>query len=92
MTWSRFDDAAPKHPKSQAAGNEAWALWAAAVMYCNRFHTDGYVTLASLASECLPEPISLAKARKLAERLCGARVREDGGGLFENAGKDRFRV
>ena len=85
MTWSRFDDAAPKHPKARMAGNEAWALWAAAVMYCNRYLTDGFVPTAALATECLPFPISPAKARKLAEALCEVKVRVDGHGLFERA-------
>lgn len=93
MTWSRFDDAAPKSPKALAAGNEAWTLWAAAVMYCNRQLTDGYVTLAALATDCLPVPISMAKARKLAERLCDeAKVTPEGAGLFERIGKDKWKV
>lgn len=85
MTWSRFDDAAPKHPKAKVAGNDAWSLWSAAVMYCNRYNTDGFVPLAALATECLPEPLSLSKAKKLAERLVAAKVRPDGTGLFEHA-------
>lgn len=82
MTWSRFDDAAPKHPKAIAAGNDAWALWAGAVMYCNRYLTDGFVPTAALATECLPEPITAAKARKLAQRLVDAKLRVGGPGLF----------
>lgn len=93
MTWSRFDDAAPKSPKARAAGNEAWSLWAAAVMYCNRHLTDGYITLAALATDCLPVPISLAKARKLADKLCDeAKITPDGAGLFERSSKDVWKV
>lgn len=83
MTWSRFDDAAATHPKARRAGNDAWALWAAAVMYCNRYNTDGFVTLAALAVECLPHPIPMRRAKKLSETLCEAAARPDGGGLFE---------
>lgn len=85
MTWSRFDDAAPSHPKARVAGNEAWALWCAAVMYCNRYLTDGFIPTAALAAECLPAPISITKAKKLAELLVNARLRPDGAGLFEHA-------
>lgn len=92
MTWSVFDDGAPKHPKARAAGNEAWGLWAAAVMYCNRWLTDGRVTLAALANDCLPVPIAPARARKLAEKLCEAKIRPDGVGMFTEAGKDVWDV
>lgn len=92
MSWSKFDDAAPKSPKAVIAGNEAWSLWAAAVMYCNRHNTDGYVTLAALAVDCLPRPIPPAKARKLADALCDARARPEGKGLFELDRNDMYRV
>jgi hypothetical protein len=92
MSWSKFDDAAPKSPKAVIAGNEAWSLWAAAVMYCNRHNTDGYVTLAALAVDCLPRPIPVAKARKLADALCDARARPEGKGLFELDRNDMYRV
>jgi hypothetical protein len=83
LTWAYFDDGAPKHPKAVSAGNEAWSLWAAAIMYCNRWLTDGVVSLNALASDCLPVPISKAKAKKLADELCDARVKPDEAGLFE---------
>lgn len=92
MTWSKFDDAAPKSPKAAAAGNEAWGLWAAAVMYCNRHNTDGYITISALATDCLPEAIPVGRARKLADKLCDARVRPEGKGLFELDRKDTYRV
>lgn len=92
LTWSKFDDAAPKSPKALAAGNEAWGLWAAAVMYCNRHNTDGYVTLAALASDCLPIPITTTKARTLANKLCDAKSRPEGKGLFELDRNDMYRV
>jgi hypothetical protein len=82
MTWSRFDDAASTHPKARLAGNEAWALWVGAVMYCNRYLTDGFVPWAALATECLPEPVTPAKAKKLAQRAIDAKIRQGGPGLF----------
>lgn len=92
MTWSRFDDAAAKHPKARLAGNEAWSLWLAAIQYCNRYLTDGVVPLAALAVDCLPEPISMAKAKKLADKLVNARVRDDGAGLFEQLAPNKYAV
>ena len=92
MTWSRFDDAAAKHPKARLAGNEAWSLWQAAIQYCNRYLTDGVVPLAALALDCLPEPISMAKAKKLADKLVDARVRDDGQGLFELLAPGKYAV
>lgn len=82
MTWAYFDDGAPKHPKAIRAGNEAWGLWAAAVMYCNRWLTDGVVTIEALTNDCLPVPIPKARAKKLAEKLCEAKQRPDGVGLL----------
>lgn len=81
MTWSRFDDAAAHHPKAVIAGNEAWCLWVAAVMHCNRYLTDGFVSDRALPT-LQPRPISPARAHKLARELCEARVTEDGPGLF----------
>lgn len=79
MTWSRFDDAARTHPKAVKAGNEAWGFWAAAVMYCNQYGTDGVIGESALTT-ILPVPISRRRARLLAERLCDV-------GLFYTATK-----
>jgi hypothetical protein len=92
MTWTKLDDAAPQHPKAKAAGNEAWCLWVAATVYSNRYLTDGVVSLGVLATECLPQPISLAKAKKLAEALCDVKQRPDGHGLFERIDKQFYRI
>lgn len=43
MTWARFDDATPEHPKIIAAGGDAGWLHFAAVCYCNRQLTDGVI-------------------------------------------------
>lgn len=85
MTWTKLDDACSTHPKARLAGNEAWALWAAAVVYCNRYLIDGFVPLEALANDCLPVPISAVRARKLAERLVEARICQGGAGLFERS-------
>ncbi len=82
MTWSRFDDAARKHPKAQMAGNEAWGFWCAAIMYCNQYGTDGFIPDAALATEVLPNPISKKKAKELADQLCESRIAPDGSALF----------
>lgn len=82
MTWTKLDDAAPQHPKAKQAGNDAWCLWVAAIVYSNRYLTDGVVSVGVLATECLPQPISLAKAKKLAEQLCDVKQRPGGEGLF----------
>lgn len=92
MVWSKFDDAAPQHPKAKQAGNEAWGLWAAAIMYSNRYLTDGVLSVGVLATECLPQPISLTKARKLAEQLCDVKQKPDGEGLFERLEGGFYRV
>jgi len=82
MTWSRFDDAARKHPKALMAGNEAWALWCASIMYCNQYSTDGFVPDVALATEVLPCPIAPKKAKALAQRLSQAKVSPDGKAMF----------
>jgi hypothetical protein len=43
MPWVRFDDGFPEHPKVLAAGPLGMALQVAAVCYCNRALTDGFV-------------------------------------------------
>lgn len=92
MTWTKLDDAAPQHPKAKAAGNDAWSLWVAAIVYSNRYLTDGVVSVGVLATECLPQPISLAKAKKLAEQLCDVKQRPDGHGLFERIDRQFYRI
>ena len=82
MTWSRFDDAARKHPKATMAGNEAWGFWCAAIMYCNQYGTDGFVPDSALATDVLPVPITKKRAVALADKLCKAKLQDDGRALF----------
>ena len=44
MTWARFDDQFPDHPKIDRVGGLGLALQAAAVCYCARYLTDGFVS------------------------------------------------
>lgn len=82
MTWSRFDDAARKGPKATKAGNEAWGFWAASIMYCNQYSTDGFIPDEAL-KDVPPVSISKSKAKLLAERLVSARMEPGKPGLFE---------
>jgi hypothetical protein len=43
MTWVRIDDEFAQHPKVVAAGPLAMAMQVAALCYCNRNRTDGFV-------------------------------------------------
>lgn len=43
MTWVRVEDTAPDHPKFIRAGVAAYGWWVAALAYCNRYLTDGFI-------------------------------------------------
>ena len=43
MAWVRIDDGFARHPKVAAAGPLAMAMQVAALCYCNRELTDGFV-------------------------------------------------
>src|SRR5262245_32252920 len=43
MAWVRLDDSCSHHPKLRRAGLEAYGWWAAALCYCNRYLTDGFI-------------------------------------------------
>ena len=43
MPWVRFDDQFPEHPKVVSVGPLGIALQVAAVCYCNRHLTDGFL-------------------------------------------------
>jgi len=51
-------------------------------MYSNQYGTDGFVPDEALATEVLPCPITKAKAKALADKLCLARVHVNGSALF----------
>ena len=48
MTWAKFDDGYPLHPKMLAAGADGLALDVAGICYSNRFGTDGFIADAML--------------------------------------------
>ena len=43
MTWVRLDDSFAQHPKVMEAGPLAMAMQVAALCYCNRHLTDGFI-------------------------------------------------
>lgn len=44
MSWARLDDQFPDHPKVRALGCYGIALQAAAICYCARYLTDGFLS------------------------------------------------
>lgn len=44
MTWAKFDDGSPDHPKVEGLSDAAHRLWFNAVCYSNRSLTDGRIT------------------------------------------------
>lgn len=49
MTWVKTDDSAPEHMKQRESGTAAYALWNAALAFCNRNLTDGRIDKRLLA-------------------------------------------
>lgn len=49
MGWVRVSDDAPLHPKLHKVGLEGLGLWLAALCYCNRTLSDGYISCDDLA-------------------------------------------
>lgn len=43
MPWVKTDENAPNHPKLFRAGLMAYGFWHAALSYCNRYLTDGFI-------------------------------------------------
>jgi len=41
MTWAKLDDQVHSHPKTMAAGDEAFGLWCRALSWCANHLTDG---------------------------------------------------
>lgn len=48
VTWARIDDALPQHPKLLSAGPLARDLFVSALCHCNRYLTDGWISLEEL--------------------------------------------
>lgn len=80
MGWAKLDDRAPQHPKLLDAGAEAAWLWAAALCYCNGYHTGGVIEKKHLPA--VYSRFSSSKARKLAERLVDVGLWHDEGDRY----------
>jgi hypothetical protein len=50
MAWVRIDDQFADHPKIKAAGAVGMAIQIAAICYCNRYLTDGFISYSSADS------------------------------------------
>jgi hypothetical protein len=64
MTWVRLDDTFAEHPKMEAAGPLGLALHVAALCYCARHLTDGFIPAAKV-----PRLLDMPTWRKVAARL-----------------------
>jgi hypothetical protein len=76
VTWVRLDDGFAEHPKMEAAGPLGLALHVAALCYCARHLTDGFVPAGKV-----PRLLDLPAWRKVAGTLvdAGAWDEVDGG-------------
>lgn len=82
MTFTRLDDGIFEHPKMLRAGEDAAALYVRALVYCNRYLTDGYIPL-----EALSVITRRRDARALVARLVDANLLEvhpDGGWIVHD--------
>jgi len=50
LTWVKLDDGFPSHPKLAEVGPLGLAMQVAALCYCNRYLTDGYLPRAAAAT------------------------------------------
>lgn len=66
MTWTKFDDGFPRHPKVLAAGEEAASLFMWVLVWCNGQLTDGAIPAAALA-RITERPNALDLAARLVE-------------------------
>lgn len=72
MAWAKIDDGYFEHTKVVAAGRDARDLHLAAICYCSRNLTDGFVPEAALP--VVAAHASVARARALADRLVALRL------------------
>ena len=82
MTWTKLDDNIFQHPKMVRAGEDAANLYVRALVYCNRYLTDGRIEDGVLCAIT-----SRRDAAKLAERLVAVGAWEahpDGGWMVHN--------
>lgn len=84
MPWVRLDDEFAQHPKVVSLPYRGRWLHIAALCYCNRMLTDGFVPLAMLASLCPHEqddPVD-ESAYRLADQLVDVGLWETAEGGF----------
>lgn len=73
MAWVRVDDGFPEHPKLRAAGPLGRELFIAALCHCNRYLTDGRLTmedlrrLAQYEDIFVRDPLAVVEARPAVE-------------------------
>ena len=82
MTWTKLDDNIFQHPKMVRAGEDAANLYVRALVYCNRYLTDGRIEDGVLCAIT-----TRRDAAKLAERLVAVgawKVHPDGGWTVHN--------
>ena len=65
MTWSRFDDAFPQHPKIVGLSDQAFRLHVSAICYANRNLTDGRVPMDALVVLLPGRPRPVLKRRAM---------------------------
>lgn len=82
MTDAVFSPDARDHEKCVKAGNDAAAFWMWAIQYARKRNTGGFLD-ETILQKIPPSPIATKKAKDLAERCVGAKLKPDGAGLFE---------
>ena len=70
MTWAKFDDKFPRHPKVRPRTDAAFRLHVAGICYCAEHTTDGWI--AADEADVLVAGWSKAKTRKAIDELIGA--------------------
>jgi DnaD/phage-associated family protein len=61
MTWAKFDDVCPEHPKVAGLSDAAHRLWFNAVCYSTKMNTDGRIKAPILARLYPRRPLVLAE-------------------------------
>jgi hypothetical protein len=84
MTWVKLDDGFYQHPKLVKVGPIGMALQVAAICYCNRNLTDGFVQAEVV-------PLLVADSEGAADRLVGARIWEVVEGGYQIHDYDQYQ-
>lgn len=84
MTSSHFAPDARDHAKCVKAGNDAAAFWMWAIQWSRKHRTQGFLDESNLF-KIPPVPITVKRAKQLAEQCVAASIKPGGAGLFERA-------